>query len=184
MSSPPPPPPPPPGYIPPPPGYQTYQPGYQTAPQYAGIGSRLGALIIDGLIGLLFALAGIVTFFAGPSEIRGCTIDGEARLCDLPTNATLAIAIVLWTVGAIAYLVLYCKMVGQTGQSWGAKAVGNKIVSADTGQPIGVGRALGRTLFRGIVSGNFCLLGYLWALWDSKKQTWHDKIVGSIVIKA
>ena len=26
-------------------------------------------------------------------------------------------------------------------------------------------------------------LGYLWMLWDDKKQTWHDKVVGSIVVK-
>ncbi|MEY4173609.1 MAG: hypothetical protein RI900_774, partial [Actinomycetota bacterium] len=27
-------------------------------------------------------------------------------------------------------------------------------------------------------------LGYLWMLWDGEKQTWHDKVVGSIVIDA
>ncbi|MFM8387932.1 MAG: RDD family protein, partial [Actinomycetota bacterium] len=25
------------------------------------------------------------------------------------------------------------------------------------------------------------LLGYLWMLWDSEKQTWHDKMVSSVV---
>jgi hypothetical protein len=29
-----------------------------------------------------------------------------------------------------------------------------------------------------------CLLGYLWALWDERKQTWHDKVVNSIVVRA
>ncbi len=27
-------------------------------------------------------------------------------------------------------------------------------------------------------------LGYLWMLWDDDKQTWHDKMVRSIVVKA
>ena len=27
-------------------------------------------------------------------------------------------------------------------------------------------------------------LGYLWMLWDDKKQTWHDKVVGSSVVRA
>jgi uncharacterized RDD family membrane protein YckC len=27
------------------------------------------------------------------------------------------------------------------------------------------------------------VLGYLWMLWDKEKQTWHDKIIGSIVVR-
>ncbi|MEK7423023.1 MAG: RDD family protein [Actinomycetota bacterium] len=180
----PPPPPPPPGSVPPPPGYQAYQPAYQAPPQYAGVGSRFGGMLVDGLISIVFSAPGIAYFFAGPSEIRACTVNGEEGFCDLPTNATFAIAGILWAVGAIAFLVLYCKKVGATGQSWGAKAVGNKIVDVNTGQPIGTGRAFGRTLFRSFVSGSVCFLGFLWALWDPKKQTWHDKVVSSIVVKA
>lgn len=213
MSIPPPPPPsgpipPPPGSVPPPPGYQApgapapgfpaagYQtpggsqlpPGYQgygqAAPNYAGVGSRFGALIIDGLIGALFALPAIIALFAGPREIGACTINGEPRLCNLPTGATVGLTVLLAVVGSVAYLVLYCRKVGTSGQSWGGKVVGNKIVDVNTGQPIGVGKALGRTLFRSFISSNVCLLGYLWALWDPKKQTWHDKVVNSIVVKA
>jgi uncharacterized RDD family membrane protein YckC len=179
-----PPPPPPPGSVPPPPGYQAYQPAYQVAPQLAGVGSRFGALIIDGLIAGVFELPGIIMFFAGPREIRTCTIDGELGFCNLPTGGTVAIAAALWLVGFIAFMILYCKKVGLTGQSWGGKAVGNKVVDATTGAPIGVGRAFGRTLFRHFISGSICFLGYLWALWDPKKQTWHDKVVSSIVVKA
>ena len=52
-----------------------------------------------------------------------------------------------------------------------------------TGEPIGIGKALGRQLFASFISGQIFSLGYLWMLWDDKKQTWHDKIVGSVVIK-
>ncbi len=27
-----------------------------------------------------------------------------------------------------------------------------------------------------------CLLGYFWMLWDSEKQTWHDKIATTVVV--
>ena len=27
-------------------------------------------------------------------------------------------------------------------------------------------------------------LGYLWALWDNRKQTWHDKVVSTVVVRA
>jgi uncharacterized RDD family membrane protein YckC len=26
-------------------------------------------------------------------------------------------------------------------------------------------------------------LGYLWAFWDPKKQTWHDMAAGTVVVK-
>ena len=49
------------------------------------------------------------------------------------------------------------------------------------GEPIGYGRAALRWLVS-IVSALVFLLGYLWMLWDSKKQTWHDKAAGSVPI--
>ena len=56
-------------------------------------------------------------------------------------------------------------------------------VDADTGQPIGGGKAIGRYLSY-IVSGLFCSLGFLWAFWDVRRQAWHDKIVNTVVVKA
>ena len=57
------------------------------------------------------------------------------------------------------------------------------MVDKYTGQPIGVGKALGRYLFAAFISGQVCDLGYLWMLWDADKQTWHDKVVNSIVVR-
>jgi uncharacterized RDD family membrane protein YckC len=34
-----------------------------------------------------------------------------------------------------------------------------------------------------IFSGLVLLLGYLWAIWDANKQTWHDKAAGSFVVR-
>ena len=44
-------------------------------------------------------------------------------------------------------------------------------------------RGIGRYLVR-LVSTFVCGLGYLWMLWDSKKQTWHDKVITTIMVKA
>jgi hypothetical protein len=33
-----------------------------------------------------------------------------------------------------------------------------------------------------IVDGLVCNLGYLWPIWDPKKQTFADKIMGTLVI--
>lgn len=171
---PPPPPLPPQGYVP----YDATQMG----PQYAGFGARLGAYIIDGLIAALFAIPTIAVLFGGPSHIDTCTIDDELRLCEVPDNSTVAVAIALGVVALAIYLTLYARMVGK-GQSWGHKAVNVRVVDASTGQPIGTGRAVGR-FFGRYLSAIPCYLGFLWALWDGKKQTWHDKLTNSVVVKS
>lgn len=164
----------------PPPGYQTYQP-YQTGAQYASFGARLGALIIDGLMAIPFAIPGMIALFAGGKTIRDCTINGLARRCETPSNAAIALAILLYAAGLIAYMIVYCRKVSR-GQSWGHKATGIRIVDQNTGQSISAWRVFGRHVAR-IASGAICYLGYLWMLWDPRKQTWHDKIVGTVVVK-
>jgi len=166
---------------PPPQGYVPYQ-AAQATPMYAGFGSRLGAYFIDGLIGGLFSIPAIAALMAGPSHIDTCTIDDELRLCDVPDNSTIAIAVVLGVAAFAVYLTLYCRMVGK-GQSWGQKAVSIRVADANTGQPIGTGRAVGR-FFARVLSAIPCYLGFLWSLWDTRKQTWHDKLTNSIVVKS
>jgi uncharacterized RDD family membrane protein YckC len=43
--------------------------------------------------------------------------------------------------------------------------------------------AIGRS-FVHIIDGIPCYLGYLWPLWDAKKQTFADKIMGTVVVNA
>ncbi|MBL8167043.1 MAG: RDD family protein [Acidobacteria bacterium] len=32
------------------------------------------------------------------------------------------------------------------------------------------------------LSGSICSLGFLWALFDNDKETWHDKLFGTVVV--
>jgi uncharacterized RDD family membrane protein YckC len=148
---------------------------------YAGWFQRVVATIIDGIIGALFALPGFVVLLAGPTEIAPCTINGEAYLCEQPTDSTLGIAVLLYIVGAVVYLVLYCRLLGK-GATWGRKAMGYRILDAQSGQPIGTGRAVGR-FFARILDGIPCYLGYLWPLWDAENRTFSDMVVGTRAIK-
>jgi uncharacterized RDD family membrane protein YckC len=50
------------------------------------------------------------------------------------------------------------------------------------GQPIGPGWAFLRYLLHTL--DGFCYLGYLWPIWDSRKQTFADKIMNTFVIQA
>jgi uncharacterized RDD family membrane protein YckC len=186
----PPPPPPPPGPGAPPPGYVAYG-APQAAGTYAGIGARFGAMLIDGIITALFTIPAYVALFAGPTEIEPCSVDdaGEITfggannaLCEGPTNGTWAIFAVLLVAAVIAGVIYYARLEGGSGQTVGKKAVGIRVADANSGGPIGTGRAVGRYFARFLSS--FFLLGYLWALWDGRKQTWHDKLASSVVVKA
>ena len=84
--------------------------------------------------------------------------------------------------GFVLAVILYLRALARTGQTWGRKLAGVRVVATTSGGAPGWGRAIGRTLFAGFVSGQICYLGYLWMLWDDKKQTWHDKVAGTSVI--
>ena len=71
---------------------------------------------------------------------------------------------------------------GTTGQTPGNAALGIRVVDIESGEVIGYGRAFGRALVA-IVSTFALLLGYLWMIWDPRKQTWHDKAVGSLPVR-
>jgi uncharacterized RDD family membrane protein YckC len=171
-----------------PPGYTPYT-AAQATPNYASFGSRLGAFLIDllvmALIALPFEIAGGLALRKAYENCFSID-DGETTKIICPDGALqggwLAAGIVLFVVGALVATIVYCKKVA-AGQSWGQKATGVRIVDVRTGGTISAGRVFGRQICR-IFSQFLCFLGYFWMLWDSQKQTWHDKMVNTIVIKA
>jgi uncharacterized RDD family membrane protein YckC len=70
---------------------------------------------------------------------------------------------------------------GPTGQTIGKRALGIRVIDFKVGGPIGYGRGFLRTVGR-YLSALIIFLGYLWMLWDPEKQTWHDKIAGTVVV--
>ena len=71
---------------------------------------------------------------------------------------------------------------GKTGQSIGKSAMGTYLVRESDGQYIGGGLSILRSIVH-IVDVIPCFLGLLWPLWDAKKQTFADKIMGTVVVK-
>jgi len=175
----------------PPTGYAPY-PAYQqqAAPQYAGFGSRLGSRIIDSLvtaaISLPFAIGGWLLLRVALEDCYSISERDGTTNIECPDGALqvpfLIGAIGLFLLGTVVGIVMLVRWQGK-GQTPGMKAVGNRLLDAQTGQPIGSGRAFARLLAQ-ILSAIPCYLGFLWMLWDSKKQTWHDKLANSVVIKA
>jgi uncharacterized RDD family membrane protein YckC len=177
---------PPPGAAAPPPAGATGygQPLAGAMPAMANFGQRLGGYVIDGLITTAMVIPAVLAVQFGPRDPpEQCTINGDPNfICEDLTSAGWGIVIVLAIaafVGAIAYWGI---MVGK-GQTVGMKALNIRVADMNTGQPIGTGRGVGR-FFAMYLSSFLCYLGYLWMLWDDKSQTWHDKIVSTVVVDA
>jgi uncharacterized RDD family membrane protein YckC len=154
--------------LPPPPpvpgepvGYQQQGYGYSygaTPAQPAGFWARFAAAFIDGMI------LGI------PVNL------GVRALAD-----SVALVQLLALVAGVTY---YAVLEGGAGQTVGKMALGIKVVDQDSWQPgIGVGRGIGRYFARWL-SALPLGLGYFWMLWDKDKQTFHDKLVRTRVIKS
>lgn len=69
---------------------------------------------------------------------------------------------------------------GRTGATIGKGVVGIKLVRRDSSATVGVPVALLRQFLH--VLDGFCMIGYLWPLWDDKRQTFADKLVGTLVV--
>jgi uncharacterized RDD family membrane protein YckC len=164
-----------------PPGYQAYGAGAAQF-NYASWGARVGGFILNGLAGALFGLPALIALLAGPRKIESCNVQGYSY-CRVPTGGTWAIFAVLLVAGMVTFIVLYSKAVGSTGQFWGHKAAGVRIVDANTGGPIGSTKAFFRYLLS-VVNSAPCYLGYLWPLWDQRHQTFTDKIFGTVSVRA
>ena len=57
-----------------------------------------------------------------------------------------------------------------------------KLIGEDTAEPIGALNAFLRDLVHTV--DGFAYIGYLWPLWDQKKQTFSDKLMKTVVISA
>lgn len=124
--------------------------------QYSSVKRRWAATFVDGLI--------IGGLSLGIGIILG--------------NSTAAQ--ILSTVMAYIY---YVEMIGKWGQTLGKKWLKIKVQTSD-GQVPGYKKALIRETVGKLASGLVLGIGYWWAVWDKDKQTWHDKMAKTVVVRA
>lgn len=70
---------------------------------------------------------------------------------------------------------------GTTGVTIGRSIAKTKLVSEETGQPIGVANGIIRQVAH-IIDTAICFVGWLFPLWDTKRQTIADKLVKTVVL--
>ncbi len=141
----------------------------------ASFGQRLGAFAID--LGIILVVEIVI------SIVFGIVI---AAVANAGSGAGAAVAALLGLIAFLLYIaipiVYFGYMEGQpSGQTFGKRALGLRVVDFSTAGPITVGRAMVRSLVRSFLSG-ILLLGYLWMLWDPQEQTWHDKLATTTVV--
>ena len=136
--------------------------------EYAGFWIRVGAALIDTLLLAAITLPLLVsiygwayfgeetTFFAGPADF-----------------------LISWILPAIAVIAFWLTRQATPGKM----LLALRVVDATTGNTLSVGQSLGRYLGY-YVSTIPLLIGLIWVAFDSKKQGWHDKLAGTVVVRA
>ena len=152
-------------------GYTQHGYGYSYGPSavYSGFWRRVGAYFVDSII------VGIPTNLV---RIVASAGSGGTFIGPLSPGTSVAVTVINFAVG-VTY---FAWLDGTRGQTVGKMAFGIKVVDVDTSDVIGAGRGVGRYFAR-ILSGLALGLGFLWMLWDDRKQCWHDKLVRSVVIR-
>ncbi|WP_067819743.1 RDD family protein [Nocardia inohanensis] len=170
-----------------PPGYGYPPPGYGgPTPPYASWLQRVGAALVDGLIiGVPSGILYIIGFAIGSKDMDCTTVEGDysysTECSGGLTGAGLAL-VILGGLIAFALSLYFIYMEGTTGQTPGKKILGIKLIREADGQVLGFGMAFVRRICH-IVDSLPCYLGWLWPIWDAKKQTFADKILSTIVVK-
>lgn len=176
----PPPPPPPGGFGPPPPqapygGYPA--PAYPSQASYGGFWIRFVAALIDGIIVSIpvFILAVIISIIAGAGSIAAGSTSQSVNTASAGTTILIDLIAFVITVGYFVYF-------WGRGQTLAMRLFRLRVADANTGQPIGYGRAALRYVGY-VVSALVCYIGLIWAAFDSRKQGWHDKIASTVVLQ-
>jgi uncharacterized RDD family membrane protein YckC len=139
-------------------------PGYAPQAKYGGFWIRVVAYIIDFII---LAVVGVIIqaiFRVNPND---------------PTSPGYTAASLVQLVIGIAY---FAGLWTYWGATVGQRVLKLRVVDANTGQPIGLGKALLRWLGL-LVSFLVCFIGVIWVAFDARKQGWMDKIAGTVVVQ-
>lgn len=171
-----------PGYGQPPNAYAPQPYGYGTpAPvrtDYAHWGKRVGAYLIDSIPSIVASIVFYVGYGLFIAEVArsGTGNASSAGVVVMVIGGVLCLAALGWQI--------YNRWItaGRTGQSLGKRVLKISLVEEASNGPIGPLNAFLRDLVH-ILDG-FAYVGYLWPLWDEKRQTFSDKLMKTVVVEA
>ena len=137
--------------------------GIDFDPDLASFGARFGGLLIDNIVVSLCLLPGMALVLVG-------------------STALIILGLLVMVVGFGVATVSYARAVATSGQWIGNRVTGTKVVDARNGRMVTAGEAGLRFLLRYLVSSIF-YIGFLMALGNSQRRTFHDNIAGTVVTR-
>lgn len=137
--------------------------------EYVGFWPRVGASILDAIIIMIITVPLLVAIYGW-----GYFTDETNQLIAGPADFLIS-----WVLPAVAVILFWLYRQATPGKM----AVSARVVDAATGNPLSVGQAIGR-YFAYFVSILPLFLGIIWVAFDPKKQGWHDKLAGTVVVRS
>ena len=136
--------------------------------EYAGFWIRVGASLIDTLLVLCITLPLLFAIYGG-SYFDAAQTSLVVGIADFLLSYVLpAVAIVMFWIHRQA--------------TPGKMMLKLKVVNAKTGGPLTVGQAVIRYLGYYMSAIPLCI-GLIWVGLDDRKQGWHDKLAGTVVVR-
>lgn len=134
--------------------------------EYVGFWARVGASVIDTILMLVVTVPLIQWFYGAEYWSDTAFYKGPADL----------LISYVFPIGAV--LLFWIARQATPGKM----AISARIVDARTGGKPRAGQLLLRYLgyYLSILG---CFLGFAWVGWDRRKQGWHDKIAGTVVVR-
>jgi uncharacterized RDD family membrane protein YckC len=137
--------------------------------EYVGFWARVGAALIDTVLALIVTVPLLVAIY-------GWAYFGAQQKGFIAGPADFLIS---WVAPAVAAIAFWLYMQATPGKM----AISARVVDASTGNTLSVGQSVGRYLAY-FVSILPLGIGLLWVAFDSRKQGWHDKLAGTVVVRS
>jgi uncharacterized RDD family membrane protein YckC len=135
--------------------------GLDFDPTFAPFGKRTISIVVDTVIVSLAVLPGLVLISFG--------------------GALALVGALLALVGFVVFVGFTARGIVASGQSVGNKIADTRVVDGINGSNIDMGRAVLRTAVRHLISP-ILLLGFIAALPDGQRRTFHDRLAVTVVI--
>jgi len=135
--------------------------------EYVGFWARVGASIIDTILLMLIVVPVMVAVLGGAYFT-------DERLIKGPVGF-----LVEWVLPAIGVIAFWIAKQATPGKM----VISARIVDAKTGGKPSTAQLIGR-YFGYFVSTIPLGLGLIWVAFDRRKQGWHDKLAGTVVVRS
>jgi len=134
--------------------------------EYVGFWARVGASIIDTLLVMVICMPLVTWYYGADYWLTAAFIRGPADF------------VINWILPAIAIVLFWIYRQATPGKM----VISARIVDARTGGKPTTGQLIGRYLGYYVSTIPLCL-GFIWVGLDPRKQGWHDKLAGTVVVR-